>query len=135
MEKYKFSNTVAREDLNPHNIKIGNEFENNLLLTGKKLFTDSLTDLDCKVTTGILPLDKIDAPDIHNKKFCKGLAVEFSVDRFVRWDYSKLAEYLFFKYDDLHIIIDDEKDSIYVGRKFRSNVLYERTNKGILRKL
>ena len=138
MEKFMMSPSVSREDMNPHNVKVGNEFENNLLLTGKMIFTDSLSDLDCKVITGLLPLEKVKSdyenPDAHIKKYCKGLAVEFTVPNLDIHKGRSIAEYLFLKYNGLHIIINLSKGTMYVGRKFKRNEIYEEVN-GVLRKL
>lgn len=131
MDTFNFSKSVSFSDLNNSGMRIGPEFMNNLLITGRDFFTNSMPDIKVRIITGILPLLAIKKEDTHQKKFCKGLAVEFYYDELEPWVGNKLHEYIFKKYKGIHIIMDYENKTVYLGRKFKSNKLFHKQN-GVL---
>lgn len=133
MSDFKITDKVDIRALNPYDVKLGNEYLDNLLATGFAIVSrmHALVGVELELVKAFVPIGKIktdlkDEANAYDRKYSHGLALSFTWPSFLETIALRTAMELYDQYHEagLHIVVDPFAKTLSVYRKMKDRKVF-----------
>jgi len=133
MSDFKLTDKIDLSILNPYDVKLGNEFNDNLISTALSIIPKAymMIGSELEITRAFYPKGRLEAEigdkaNAYERKYTYGLALTFKWKSFTENSAIRVAMDLFDELQEqgLHIIIDPYKLELQVYRKMKDRKVF-----------
>jgi len=133
MSDFKLTNKIDLSILNPYDVKLGNEYMDNLISTALSIIPLAFTMIgtELEVVRAFYPKSRLevdigDRANAYDKKYTYGLALSFKWKSFTENSAIRIAIDMFDTLSEagLHIIIDPYKEELRLYRKMKDRKVF-----------